>query len=73
MEALTPVALREDSAVFIGQEQTSPEKRLVHRRSALRKSGFIRPVALSAAPLPILIGPTTAPQTFCCLSSISEY
>jgi len=43
MEALTPVALREESAVFIGQERTSPEKRLVHRRSALRKSRFIRP------------------------------
>ena len=41
MEALTPVALREESAVFIGQEHTSPEKRLVHRRSALRKSRFI--------------------------------
>jgi hypothetical protein len=62
MEALTPVALREESAVFIGQERTTPEKRLVHRRSALRKSRFIRPSCVLYCPLPILIGLATASQ-----------
>ncbi len=72
MEALTPVALREENAVFIGQERTSPEKRLVHRRSGLRKSTFIRPSRTLYCPPPILIGLATASQALYCLSAISE-
>jgi len=72
MEALTPVALREESAVFIGQERTSPERRVAHRRSALRKSRFIRLSRVLVVPLSILIGLATAPQALYCLPLISE-